>query len=116
MAPEPVISKLVLTKGGTALRVEYADGDSHRLPAVLLRSFSPSAETGGRRASATELRAIVPTVHILRIEPVGHYAIQLYFDDGHDTGLYTFTYLGELATNIDAYMERIARATESAND
>ena len=110
MLPEPTISRLVLTEGGAALRVEYADGDSHQLPAVLLRSFSPSAETGGRHASATKLRAIPQAVRILRVAPVGNYAIQLHFDDGHDTGLYTFSYLYELATNIDAYMQRIAQA------
>ena len=78
------------------LTVTFADHAPFELPAELLRVLSPSAEVQGH---SPEQRVTVPgkkAVRILRIEPVGNYATRIVFDDGHDTGLYTWTYLREL--------------------
>jgi DUF971 family protein len=81
------------------LTVSFDDGTSFSLPAELLRVMSPSAEVQGH---SPQERVTVPgkkAVRILRIEPVGNYAARIVFDDGHDTGLYTWAYLRELGEN-----------------
>lgn len=104
------ITQLVLAKRGTALRLEYADGANQELPAVLLRGYSPSAETGGWQVPDEKLAKLAPGLHILRVEPVGNYAVRLVFDDGHDTGLYTLDHLEQLARRADECMARIDTA------
>lgn len=104
------ITRLVLARRGTALRLEYADGTNHELPAILLRGYSPSAETGGWQVPDEKLANLALEVHVLRVEPVGNYAIRLVFDDGHDTGLYTLDHLEQLARRADECMARIETA------
>lgn len=71
------------------------------LSAEFLRVYSPSAEVQGHHPSEAILQVGKENVVITNIEPVGNYAIKLIFDDGHDTGLYTWTYLYDLAKNYD---------------
>ncbi len=92
-------TELKVDKDRRLLTVAFDDGASFPLPAELLRVMSPSAEVQGH---SPEERVTVPgkkAVRILRIEPVGNYAARIVFDDGHDTGLYTWTYLRELGEN-----------------
>ena len=89
-------TELRLAKDRKALTVSFDNRDSFALPAEYLRVKSPSAEVQGHNP---EERITVPgkkAVRILRVEPVGNYAARIVFDDGHDTGLYTWTYLHEL--------------------
>jgi len=89
-------TELKVDKDRRLLTIAFDDGASFALPAELLRVMSPSAEVQGH---SPEERVTVPgkkAVRILRIEPVGNYAARIVFDDGHDTGLYTWTYLREL--------------------
>ena len=93
---DPWPTELKVDKDRRLLTVAFDDGASLDLPAELLRVMSPSAEVQGH---SPEERVTVPgkkAVRILRIEPVGNYAARIVFDDGHDTGLYTWTYLREL--------------------
>jgi DUF971 family protein len=92
-------TELKVDKDRRLFTVAFDDGASFALPAELLRVMSPSAEVQGH---SPEERVTVPgkrAVRILRVEPVGNYAARIVFDDGHDTGLYTWTYLRELGEN-----------------
>ena len=91
------------------LQVTFDEKRDYRIPSLLLRAFSPSADTGATSADAEKIRAIRPDVGIERIEPVGRYAVRLVFDDGHCTGIYTWEYLHELGENAAQYMERVTR-------
>jgi DUF971 family protein len=85
-----------LRKSEKALEVDFDDGASFRYPAELLRVVSPSAEVQGHGPSQ---RITVPGrrhVGILEVEPVGNYAVRLKFDDLHDTGIYSWSYLYEI--------------------
>lgn len=79
-----------------ALRVSFDDGAAFDLPAELLRVMSPSAEVQGHTPSERKLVTGKRSVKIVRIDAAGNYAIRIAFDDGHDTGLYTWAYLREL--------------------
>lgn len=98
---EPWPTELRLDKDRRVLTVTFDDGKSFALPAELLRVLSPSAEVQGH---SPEQRVTVPgkkSVGIVRVEPVGNYAVRIVFDDGHDTGLYVWAYLRELGENQD---------------
>ncbi len=92
-------SELRLKRAERVLEVAFEDGSRFGLPAELLRVESPSAEVqghGGREGK--QIVAGRRNVAITAIEPVGHYAVRLVFDDGHDSGIYTWTYLYELGS------------------
>jgi DUF971 family protein len=96
------------------LELEYAGGERYRLPCEFLRVHSPSAEVRGHGAGQEILQVGKLNVGITAIKPVGRYALQLVFDDGHDTGLYSWDYLYELCTRQDElwqqYLERLHEA------
>jgi DUF971 family protein len=96
------------------LEVVFADGMTGRLSAEYLRVHSPSAEVKGHAAGEGILVTGKEQVGIARIDPVGRYAVKLVFDDGHDTGLYTWAVLYELLSDHDRkwarYLERLAQA------
>ncbi|HUU26104.1 MAG TPA: DUF971 domain-containing protein [Methyloceanibacter sp.] len=105
-------TELKLDKDKRALFVTFDDGKSFALPAEMLRVLSPSAEVQGH---SPEQRVTVPgkkNVRILRLEPVGNYAVRIGFDDGHDTGLYVWDYLRDLGENQNArfqsYLDELA--------
>jgi DUF971 family protein len=89
-------TEIRLKRAEKILEVAFDDGSLFRLPAELLRVESPSAEVQGHSAAQKQLVAGARDVGILRLEPVGNYAIRIVFDDGHDTGLFTWSYLNEL--------------------
>ncbi len=99
------------------LELDYADGESFRLSCEYLRVFSPSAEVRGHSPDQAVLQTGKRGVHITAIKPVGNYALQLVFDDGHDTGLYAWDYLYALCINRDAwwqgYLDQLDRAGAS---
>jgi DUF971 family protein len=82
---------------GRILEVAFDDGRTIRLAAEKLRVESPSAEVKGHSPSQRRIVTGKENVAIVGLEPVGNYAIKIVFDDGHDTGLYTWAYLRELA-------------------
>lgn len=99
------------------LELTWADGSSHRLPCEYLRVYSPSAEVKGHGPGQEVLQTGKQHVNISAIKPVGHYALQLVFDDGHDTGLYGWGYLRELCEEQgprwDDYLRRLHAAGAS---
>jgi DUF971 family protein len=98
----PWPTELRLSKDRRALRVRFDDGVEHDIPAELLRVLSPSAEVQGH---SPEQRQTVPgkiDVAIAAIDPVGNYAVRLTFSDGHNTGLFSWTYLRRLGDEQEA--------------
>jgi len=81
------------------LEVSFDNGKCFALSAEYLRVYSPSAEVRGHGPGQQVLQTGKEQVAIDRIEPVGNYAVRLHFDDGHDTGIYSFEELYDLGTN-----------------
>ena len=100
--PEPWPTELKLSKDRRLLTIAFDDGLRAELPAELLRVMSPSAEVQGHSPEQRVTVAGKKNVGILRIEPVGNYAVRIVFDDGHDTGLYVWAYLRELGAHKEA--------------
>ena len=103
-----------LRKASRVVSLEFEDGSRFELPFEYLRVHSPSAEVRGHGAGQEVLQTGKEDVQITRIEPVGHYAVRLHFDDGHNTGLYTWRYLYELGRdqecNWQTYLDRLSAA------
>ncbi|MFP3366148.1 DUF971 domain-containing protein, partial [Pseudoalteromonas sp. SIMBA_148] len=93
----------------------YADGSTYQLPAEYLRVLSPSAEVRGHGKPVLQTGKL--NVALSGVETAGRYAIKLVFDDGHDSGLYTWDYLYQLATEQtqrwDTYLEQLHQAGAS---
>ena len=102
-APWP--TELRLFKEDARLEIEFSDGVTHSLPAEYLRVESPSAEVQGHGPNQKKIVSGRRHVKIEAIEPVGHYAIRIVFDDRHDSGIYSWSYLRGLG---DDYADRWA--------
>ena len=107
-----VATEIVLDRARRTLRVRFDDGADASLSAEYLRVESPSAEVQGHGPHQKQTVAGKRSVAITAIEPVGHYAVRLLFDDGHDTGLYSWSYLHELGQEYDKrwmkYLQELA--------
>ena len=105
-----------LHKRTAILEIKYADGGIYSLPAEFLRVYSPSAEVRGHGQGQEVLQTGKLNVKIVRIEPIGNYAIRLHFDDDHNTGIYSWEYLRELSLNQptlwNQYLQRLQAAGE----
>jgi DUF971 family protein len=99
------------------LELAYDDGRSFRLPFEFLRVYSPSAEVRGHGPGQEVLQTGKRDVDITALEPVGSYAIQPMFSDGHNTGIYSWDYLYELGANQEQlwadYLSRLETAGSS---
>ena len=107
--PHPTAIKL--RTQSKLLAISFDDGSSFELPFEYLRVYSPSAEVRGHGPGQETLQLGKHTVGIKAVEPTGHYAVRLVFDDGHDSGLYTWDYLHELgrehAQKWQQYLDRL---------
>lgn len=107
----PVPIEIRLKEGGKRLEVDFDDGARFALPAEYLRVESPSAEVQGHAPHQKQIVAGRRHVGIIRIEPVGHYAVRLIFDDLHETGIYSWEYLRALGreqeTKWRAYLDAL---------
>src|SRR6202171_1821028 len=114
--PQPTDIKL--RTASRLLEVRFDDGSHFELTFEYLRVFSPSAEVKGHGGGEGVLQIGKQNVGITGVEPVGNYALRLLFDDGHNTGLYTWTLLHELGRDRDLnwarYLERCAEAKKPA--
>jgi len=99
-SPQP--ESINLHQKSRILEITFSDGQNFELSCELLRVYSPSAEVKGHGPGQSVLQTGKENVSITRIDPVGHYAVKLIFDDGHETGLYSWAYLYELGENKDA--------------
>jgi DUF971 family protein len=95
-----------LRRAEKSLEITFDDGARFTLPAEYLRVESPSAEVQGHAPSERNIIAGRRAVGIIDIEPVGHYAIRLTFDDLHDTGIFSWDYLRELGEQHDTRWAR----------
>ncbi|HEY1612809.1 MAG TPA: DUF971 domain-containing protein [Rhizomicrobium sp.] len=97
--------------GRRTLTVIFDSGEHYVLPAEYLRVESPSAEVQGHTAAQKQIIAGKREVRIQALEPVGNYAARIHFDDGHDTGLFSWDYLHELGrdqkTKWEAYLSAL---------
>ena len=109
--PNPV--SINLHQKSRVLELEYDDGEKFELSCEYLRVHSPSAEVKGHGPGQEVLQIGKENVNISEIEAVGNYAVKLIFDDGHNTGLYTWSYLYELGSEHDnkwmAYLDALKK-------
>lgn len=110
--PHPV--SINLLQKSRLLSLEYSDGAKFELSCELLRVYSPSAEVRGHGPGQEVLQVGKENVNIKEIEPMGHYAVRLVFDDGHESGIYTWDYLYDLGRNRDRYWQRHLAALAAA--
>jgi DUF971 family protein len=110
MMPAP--TEIRYSRADRILNVSFDAGEVYALPAEYLRVESPSAEVQGHGPDQKKTIAGRRHVGIIGIEPVGHYAVRLTFDDLHDTGIYSWDYLRELGAQQDrrwaAYLAALA--------
>ena len=111
MTPAP--TKIHYHKQSRELELAFADGQSFRLSAEYLRVHSPSAEVRGHGLQMPILQYGKKDVTIQNVEGAGNYALKISFNDGHDTGLYTWEYLYNLGKNQDElwkmYLDRLEK-------
>jgi DUF971 family protein len=114
-APSP--TEIKLHQKSRVLEIAFADDKRFTLPFELLRVYSPSAEVRGHGPGQEVLQVGKKDVDITHIEPVGSYAVQLVFSDGHDSGLYSWDHLYNLGVNQDSmwthYLQRLEAAGAS---
>ena len=110
-------TEIKLHQKSRVFEIAFDDGRSFRLPYELLRVYSPSAEVRGHGPGQEVLQAGKRQVEIRSLEPVGSYAVQPVFSDGHSTGIYSWEYLYELGQNQDElwanYLKRLQDAGAS---
>lgn len=115
----PVPTEIKLRTVSRRLEVAFDDGSHFELPFEYLRVHSPSAEVKGHGAGEGVLVTGKEQVQVKAVEPVGRYAVRLVFDDGHDTGLYSWSYLYELGRDRErkwqAYQARVARSRSTGD-
>ena len=110
---EPTPTEVRLRTRSRVLEVAYGPDERYELPFEYLRVYSPSAEVRGHGPGQETLQLGKHEVGVKAVEPVGRYAVRIVFDDGHDTGLYTWGYLRELGRTREEkwrrYLERLAQ-------
>jgi len=114
-SPQP--TEIKLHQKSRVLEISFADGKTFQLPCEFLRVYSPSAEVRGHGPGQEVLQTGKQDVGITHIEPVGTYAIQLTFSDGHDTGIYSWDLLYQYGLHQEEmwqdYLRRLAEAGAS---
>ncbi len=96
MATNPRPTDIQLHQKSRVLEIRYDDGARFELPCEYLRVLSPSAEVRGHLPGQEKLQVGKEQVNITDIQPVGNYAVKIFFDDGHKSGLYDWRYLYQL--------------------
>ena len=112
-ANTPLPTAITLHQASRVLELVFEDGRTYRLPYEFLRVQSPSAEVRGHGPGQETLQVGKRDVTITSVDPVGHYAIQPIFSDGHQSGIFSWDYLYELCIRQDElwhnYLARLAR-------
>jgi DUF971 family protein len=107
-------TNITLHSASRVLEIEYADGQTFRLPCEFLRVYSPSAEVRGHGPGQETLQVGKKDVTITELQPVGHYAVQPVFSDGHTSGIYSWDYLYELGANQERLWAEYLATLEAA--
>jgi DUF971 family protein len=114
MQTSPQPTALTVHQASRMLEISFDDGKTFRIPFELMRVYSPSAEVQGHGPGQEVLQTGKREVEIVEVTPVGHYAVQPRFSDGHDTGIFSWSYLyqlgSEAADRWQRYEERLKEA------
>lgn len=110
----PTPKKIRLSESRDMLQLDYPDGTQHQLSAEYLRVHSPSAEVRGHGPGQEVLQHGKQDVRIVNLQKSGHYALQIVFSDGHDSGIYTWDYLYDLGVNQSHYWQLYLQKLHSA--
>jgi len=114
MEKPPIPTGIELHRQSKTLELRYAGAEHYTLSCEYLRVYSPSAEVRGHGPGQETLQTGKINVAITDIKPVGNYAVQLVFSDGHDTGIYSWPYLHELCTRQEEYWDDYLRRLHEA--
>jgi DUF971 family protein len=114
MPPERVPTEIKLHQKSRVMEISFADGQAFRLPYEFLRVYSPSAEVRGHGPGQEVLQTGKRGIEIRSLEPVGSYAVQPVFSDGHSTGIYSWDYLYELGENQERFWREYLARLEAA--
>jgi DUF971 family protein len=107
-------TEIKLHQKSRVLEISFDDNSQFKLPCEYLRVYSPSAEVRGHGPGQEVLQLGKETVNITAIEPVGTYAVALHFDDGHNTGIYSWDYLHDLGVHLETNWKRYLERLEAA--
>ena len=111
---DPVPTEIKLHQKSRLLEIAFSDGNAFRISYEFLRVYSPSAEVTGHGPGQEVLQVGKRSVEIRSLEPVGSYAVQPTFSDGHATGIYSWVYLRKIGENQERmwadYLEKLAAA------
>ena len=110
----PTPESITVHEQSRVLEVAFSDGARFRIPFELMRVCSPSAEVQGHGPGQEVLQTGKRDVTLLALEPVGHYAVKPTFSDGHDSGIFTWSYLYELGRDEQALWDEYARRLAAA--
>jgi len=110
---DPSPTEITLHSASRVLEIAFDDGRVFKLPFEFLRVYSPSAEVRGHGPGQETLQLGKRDVTITQLEPVGHYAVQPLFSDGHSSGIFSWSYLYEIGVHQDElWAEYLARLAE----
>lgn len=116
----PLPTEITLQREQRVLSIAFDDGQRFELPCEYLRVYSPSAEVQGHHGVGVVLQLGKEEVNITDIQQIGQYAIKLFFDDKHRSGLFTWQYLYQLGSEQTArwadYLERLKQAGHTHRD
>ena len=114
---DPAPTRIVVHQQSRVLEIEFDNDTTFRLPFELLRGYSPSAEVRGHGRGQEVLQTGKRLVGVTSLEPVGNYAVQPHFSDGHNTGIFSWDYLYQLGRSQDElwqkYLDQLAAAGAS---
>ncbi len=113
-AGKPTPTEIKMHQTSRVLEVSFSDGSRFELPYEFLRVYSPSAEVRGHGPGQEVLQIGKKEVDILNLEPVGSYAVQPHFSDGHSTGIYSWDYLYEIGVNRPSLWQTYLKRLEAA--
>ena len=114
MSDEKIPTGITLHQKSRVMEIAFSDGRTFKLPYEFLRVYSPSAEVRGHGPGQEVLQTGKRNVEIRSIEPVGSYAIQPAFSDGHSTGIYSWDYLYELGETQDELWQQYLAKLKAA--
>lgn len=118
--PAPQPTSITVHQQSRVLEVGFADGQLFRIPFELMRVYSPSAEVKGHGPGQETLQTGKRSVEVVALEPVGNYAVQPTFSDGHNTGIFSWEYLYFLGSQEEQlwrdYQERLRQAGAGRDD
>jgi DUF971 family protein len=110
----PIPTEIKLHQASHKMEIAFDDGSRFELPYEYLRVYSPSAEVRGHGQGQEKLQVGKKNVTIDHIEPVGNYAVCLFFSDQHNTGIYSWDYLYDLGAHYDVFWQDYLKRMEAA--